>query len=167
MLLFLRRQHQHTMRTTALSYAFVVLALIAGLVKAQLSVSVSLQGLFPFLVLLSIESSSSSKMPRDSRAKEPAAESSRRGPFLLRISEPAIAHITNKMLDARKSGFRPYFEPSCNAARGLSHLSVWLNCTSVGFRRAMPPPPRATPVRLYCEALKPPRETSGNGVRLL
>ena len=155
------------MRTNALSYAFVVLALIAGLVKAQLSVSVSLQGLFPFLVLLSIESSSSSKMPRDSRAKEPAAESSRRGPFLLRISEPDIAHITNKMLDARKSGFRPYFEPSCNAARGLSHLSVWLNCTSVGFRRAMPPPPRATPVRLYCEALKPPRETSENGVRLL
>jgi hypothetical protein len=71
------------------------------------------------------------------------------------------------MLDARKSGFRPYFEPSCNAARGLSHLSVWLNCTSVGFRRAMPPPPRATPVRLYCEALKPPRDTSENGVRLL
>jgi hypothetical protein len=35
------------MRTNALSYAFVVLALIAGLVKAQLSVSVSLQGLFP------------------------------------------------------------------------------------------------------------------------
>ena len=101
------------MRTNALSYAFVVLALIAGLAKAQ--VSDSPLGAFPFLslVLLSIGGAAVTRGARLAHEETRREKALAAKPFSLSISEPAIESMTNKVLGAVKSGFGLFFESRC------------------------------------------------------